>query len=125
MRGSISTIAVETLVLSGWSNETTLEFPDYKGNNFYNTFGNIALDPRVGLQFIDFESGTLLNVQGRAEISTSQKDRSEQPDMGRRVRVQIEQTVRAEQAYPFRSDAVEFSPMLPSIPKDNHETPCD
>jgi len=28
--------------------------PDYKGNNFFNTLGNIALDPRVGVQVIDF-----------------------------------------------------------------------
>ncbi|GBG30957.1 NADH-cytochrome b5 reductase 2-A [Hondaea fermentalgiana] len=47
----------------------TLRFPDYQGNGFFNTLGNITVDPRVGLIFIDFEHGTLAQFQGEAEIS--------------------------------------------------------
>ena len=34
--------------------ETRLEFPDYAGNNHYNTIGNLVLDDRAGFLFIDF-----------------------------------------------------------------------
>lgn len=39
-----------------------LVFPDYAGNNHYNTIGNLVLDARVGLIFVDFETGGLLQL---------------------------------------------------------------
>ena len=42
--------------------ETRLVFPDYAGNNHFNTIGNLVLDPRVGLLFVDFETGGLLQL---------------------------------------------------------------
>src|SRR5262245_61632615 len=47
---------------------TTLSFPDYAGNNMYNTLGNLVADPRAGLLFVDFESGDLLQMTGRARL---------------------------------------------------------
>jgi predicted pyridoxine 5'-phosphate oxidase superfamily flavin-nucleotide-binding protein len=46
----------------------TLTIPDFKGNRFFNTFGNLLLEPRAALLFVDFASGDLLHLQGRAEI---------------------------------------------------------
>lgn len=43
-------------------------FPDYAGNNHYNTIGNLSVDPRAGYLFIDFETGSLLQLTGRATI---------------------------------------------------------
>ena len=48
--------------------ETRLEFPDYAGNNHFNTIGNLVLDPRAGFLFLDFETGGLLQLTGRATI---------------------------------------------------------
>jgi len=45
-----------------------LTLPDYAGNFFFNTLGNLLLEPRAGLLFIDFDSGDLLQVSGRAQI---------------------------------------------------------
>ena len=45
-----------------------LAIPDYAGNNLFNTLGNIAANPRVGLLFIGFESGRTLQLSGRATI---------------------------------------------------------
>jgi len=45
-----------------------VRFPDFPGNRFYNTLGNILLDPRAGLLFIDFTKGCLLQLTGRASI---------------------------------------------------------
>lgn len=46
----------------------TLVVPDFRGNRYYNTLGNLLGDPRAGLLFIDFDSGDLLQVQGTASI---------------------------------------------------------
>jgi predicted pyridoxine 5'-phosphate oxidase superfamily flavin-nucleotide-binding protein len=45
-----------------------LVIPDYAGNNHFNTIGNLVMDPRAGLLFVDFESGGLLQLTGRTEI---------------------------------------------------------
>lgn len=46
----------------------TLTIPDFAGNCIFNTFGNIEVNPRAGLLFIDFEQGNLLYLTGRAEV---------------------------------------------------------
>ena len=45
-----------------------LTIPDFRGNRYFNTLGNLLLDPRAGLLFVDFASGSLLHLQGRAEL---------------------------------------------------------
>jgi predicted pyridoxine 5'-phosphate oxidase superfamily flavin-nucleotide-binding protein len=45
-----------------------IEFPDYPGNNMFNSLGNIARHPRAGLLFADFVSGDLLQITGRARL---------------------------------------------------------
>lgn len=46
----------------------TLQVPDYAGNGMYNTLGNLLVEPRVGLVFVDFDGGRMLQVTGRAEV---------------------------------------------------------
>jgi predicted pyridoxine 5'-phosphate oxidase superfamily flavin-nucleotide-binding protein len=48
-----------------------LSVPDYRGNRYCNTLGNMLGEPRVGLLFIDFATGGLLQLQGRATIDWS------------------------------------------------------
>ncbi|MHC8323146.1 2Fe-2S iron-sulfur cluster-binding protein [Pseudomonas sp. GB2N2] len=45
-----------------------LTIPDFAGNLFFNTLGNLLINPRAGLLFIDFNSGDLLHLGGRTEI---------------------------------------------------------
>lgn len=45
-----------------------LWFPDYSGNNMFNTLGNLAVNPQVALLFVDFASGRTLQVRGDAKI---------------------------------------------------------
>jgi predicted pyridoxine 5'-phosphate oxidase superfamily flavin-nucleotide-binding protein len=42
--------------------------PDYRGNRFFNTLGNLMVNPRAGLLVVDFEKGDLLQVTGTTEI---------------------------------------------------------
>jgi uncharacterized protein len=45
-----------------------LWWPDYPGNNLFNSFGNLAIDPEAALLFFDFDTGRTLQVSGVAEI---------------------------------------------------------
>ncbi|MGE8065720.1 pyridoxamine 5'-phosphate oxidase family protein [Pseudomonas sp. NPDC089569] len=45
-----------------------LTIPDFAGNLHFNTLGNLLLNPRAGLLFIDFNSGDLLQLSGSTEI---------------------------------------------------------
>lgn len=49
--------------------ESTLAIPDYDGNGMYRTWGNVKINPQVGLLFVDFEQSRRLRVNGSAHIS--------------------------------------------------------
>ena len=47
---------------------TTLTLPDYYGNFMFNTFGNLEVNPRAGFLALDFATGALLSLSGRARV---------------------------------------------------------
>jgi predicted pyridoxine 5'-phosphate oxidase superfamily flavin-nucleotide-binding protein len=51
-----------------WADDTVI-FDDVRGNNFFNTLGNILSDRRVSLLFVDFDSGRQLRVAGEASLA--------------------------------------------------------
>lgn len=48
--------------------EHTLAIPDYDGNGQYRSWGNVIVNPHVGLLFIDFETPKRLRVNGEAVV---------------------------------------------------------
>ncbi|MEX0285930.1 MAG: pyridoxamine 5'-phosphate oxidase family protein [Paracoccaceae bacterium] len=66
-----------------------LRIPDYSGNNFFNTIGNLLEDPRVGLLFVDFTSGGLLHVTGRARIDWTPEE-ARDPSVLRVIEVEVD-----------------------------------
>jgi ferredoxin-NADP reductase/predicted pyridoxine 5'-phosphate oxidase superfamily flavin-nucleotide-binding protein len=46
----------------------SLTIPDFAGNLYFNTLGDILVSGRAGLCFPDFESGSLLQITGKAEV---------------------------------------------------------
>lgn len=55
------------------SPEGVLSIPDYAGNRFYNTLGNIYATEKAGLLFIDFTNGTLLQITGEAKLDFTEQ----------------------------------------------------
>jgi predicted pyridoxine 5'-phosphate oxidase superfamily flavin-nucleotide-binding protein len=43
--------------------------PDFRGNRYFNTLGNMLAYPRAAMLFLDFTTGDLLHLQGAAEVS--------------------------------------------------------
>jgi hypothetical protein len=79
----------------------TLVVPDFRGNRFFNTLGNLLGDPRAGLLFIDFATGNLLQLQGKATI---------QWDEPRRWMVAVERGWRRPGALPFDWTFGDYAP---------------
>ena len=82
--------------------DRTLVFPDYAGNNHFNTIGNLVMDPSVGLLFVDFEQGSLLQLSGTATIDWSSDAVAEIPGARRLVQVSVERVVLLRDALPIR-----------------------
>ncbi len=73
--------------------DSVLRFPDYAGNNHYNTLGNLELDRRAGLLFLDFSTGSLLQLTGAAQIEWDADDLDRFPGARRIVRIDVEAVV--------------------------------
>jgi len=93
----------------------TLTVPDFSGNCHFNTFGNIEVNPRAGLLFIDFENGNLLYLTGQAEVIWD-RDLAIATYAGaeRLLKFHLTQGVRVEGSLPFSWSAPELSPFLES-----------
>lgn len=76
----------------GSSDGTRLRIPDYAGNNFFNTIGNLLCDPRVALLFVDFETGGLLHIAGRASVDWAPQD-CHDPNGRRVIDVTVEKVI--------------------------------
>ncbi|MGR9135104.1 flavin-nucleotide-binding protein [Rhizobium leguminosarum] len=51
-----------------------LTIPDFPGNRFFNTLGNILVNSKAGLVFVDFETGDMLQMTGNAEVRLDSAD---------------------------------------------------
>jgi uncharacterized protein len=80
----------------------TLTIPDFSGNRYFNTLGNMLLDARAALLFADFASGDLLHVQGRTEIVWEVPATERLPGAERLWRVSVTHAWRRRGALPFR-----------------------
>lgn len=77
-----------------------LEIPDFRGNGYFNTLGNLLLDPRAALLFPDFATGDLLHLAGRAEVDWDAADAVRGAE--RVWRLHVEQGWRRPTALPWR-----------------------
>ncbi|MDB5868225.1 MAG: flavin-nucleotide-binding protein [Polaromonas sp.] len=90
----------------------TLTMPDFLGNFFFNTLGNIAVNPRAGLLFIDFENGDLLYLAVTAEIVWDGAELKAFQGAQRLLRMKVRALRRVEASLPLRWSAAELSPVL-------------
>lgn len=100
-----------------------LWWPDYLGNNMFNTLGNIQTDPATALLFFDFTTGRTLHLSGRATLEWPRPGTPGDDDRtGRRVRFLPERLV-AGQLLPLQADFVTAAPDNPPLTDDRPDTP--
>lgn len=79
-----------------------LRFPDYAGNNHFNTIGNLLLDPKAGILFVDFESGSLLQLTGNTTIDWDSDEIAQFPGARRLVTLEVDEVVEKRSAVGLR-----------------------
>jgi predicted pyridoxine 5'-phosphate oxidase superfamily flavin-nucleotide-binding protein len=89
-----------------------LTVPDFIGNFYFNTLGNLVLNPRCGLLFVDYERGDMLYVAARGEIVTDPAQVSAFAGAQRLLRFAVTSAVRVVGALPLRWTQAELSPAL-------------
>ena len=87
-----------------------LTIPDFAGNLFFNTLGNLSSNPVAGLLFIDFESGDVLQIAGRTSLILSGPEMAAFEGAQRLWTVTIEHGVRRPAALALRWQFAGFSP---------------
>jgi ferredoxin-NADP reductase/predicted pyridoxine 5'-phosphate oxidase superfamily flavin-nucleotide-binding protein len=85
--------------------DSTLMSPEFVGNFFFNTTGNLLGHPRAGLLFIDFERGDMLHLAVEAEIIWDGPQLQAFAGAERLLRFHIREVVRNVGALPFRWSA--------------------
>lgn len=90
----------------------TLTIPDFSGNGHFNTLGNLELNPRAGLLFIDFEQGNLLYLTGTTEVIWSTAEVSTFLGAEQLIRFHLKQGYLVKASLPLRWSSPNFSPFL-------------
>lgn len=78
-----------------------LVIPDYSGNNYFNTLGNMLLNPRCGVSFIDFSNGDMLQLTGHAMVLQEREGVQAYPEADRVWTFRVHQAVYRSRALPF------------------------
>jgi hypothetical protein len=94
---------------------TELTVPDFVGNFMFNTLGNLVVNPRAGLLFVDFARGDLLGLTGSVAIVWDGPEVEAFAGAQRLLRIRIEEGWRVHQALPLRWSAPEPSPHLDGL----------
>ncbi len=94
--------------------ESTIAFPVYDGNGMFLSTGNVAVNPNVGLLFIDFERGTRLRFNGVASVDPDDPLIDHYPGAQLVVRVRATAVFANCRRYVHHYELVERSPFVPS-----------
>ena len=95
-------------------NANRVIWPDYSGNTMFQTLGNIASNSQAGLLFIDFESGSTLQLTGKARIIWDRERTARFPGAERLVEFDLEEAIEIAGASPLGWRFMGHSPLNPA-----------
>ncbi len=92
--------------------DRTLTVPDFTGNNFFNTLGNLVLNPRAGLLFVDYVNGDLLHIAVDTQLVENGPEVAAFAGALRLLRLRVRETLLEPGAQPLTWTNAEISPFL-------------
>ena len=92
-----------------------LTIPEYPGNRYMNTLGNLLGEPRAGLLFVDFERGDLLQLQGHAVVNWASDAAADLPGAERSWRFHVTRAWRRPCALALDWTFLDFAPTTARI----------
>ena len=91
-------------------------WPDYPGNNLFNTLGNLAVDDRAALLVPDFDRGAVLQLTGHATLEwTRPGAQGDDGHTGRRVSFTPDRIVQVDGSRLHADGEVRPSPANPQV----------
>lgn len=87
-------------------------FPDFSGNNIFNTLGNLELNPRAGILFPDFTTGDLVTLTGTTQITWDGPEVQAFEGAQRLITFHADQVHRIEGGLGLRAPLNAYSPFL-------------
>jgi uncharacterized protein len=100
--------------------ERQLAIPNYDGNGMYLSWGNVRVNPHVGLLFIDFQAQRRMRVNGTASINPDDNLLSSYPEAQFVVRITATEIFPNCPRYIHKLELVERSRF---VPRAGVETP--
>lgn len=97
------------------AHETLLLFPDYPGSGMFSTLGNLMIDPRCGVTFLDFDSGDVLQVTGEADILWEPHHTNRFPGAERVIALRVDDVRCLDRALPVKAEFLSPSPDFESL----------
>ncbi|KAF2128863.1 oxidoreductase-like protein [Dothidotthia symphoricarpi CBS 119687] len=90
-------------------------FPEYSGNRFYQSLGNLLANDRIGLTFPNYETGEVLYTTGTATILVGTDAARLLPGSNLAVQIRLEETIFVKRGLPFRGERKLRSPYNPLV----------
>ncbi len=87
----------------------SLTVPDFRGNFFFNTLGNLLIEPRAGLLVIDYATGDVLQATAHATIVWAGSEVERYAGAQRLLRLTVTRICRTMSALPFRWSRAELA----------------
>ncbi|MCW8908447.1 MAG: pyridoxamine 5'-phosphate oxidase family protein [Sedimenticola sp.] len=97
------------------ADEQTLLIPDYAGNNYFNTVGNLMRDPRAALLFFNFSRGHLVHLSGECEVVWREDEAIPFDNVQRMLRFRLQRGRVVRNGLPFSYGPADFSPFNPPV----------
>lgn len=95
----------------------SLTWPDYVGNSFYMTLGNMELQPRCGLVFPDWDTGGTVQLTGTGRINWDRGPAERFPGALRTIEFEVEEVVQVDNATRLRWTLFGYSRFNPPAPQ--------
>lgn len=94
------------------NDDNTLSFPDFSGNRFYNTIGNIEADSRMGLFIPNLTTGDAVMITGHASVSWEDKRIAAFDGAQCIIDITVEESIYIPALLPISGKLIELWPVL-------------
>ena len=102
-------------VMSNSTEGVTLAYPEYSGNRFYQTLGNLQVSPKAGLVVPNFENGDALYMTATTGILAGKDAAAVIPRSNLVVKILVQEARFVESGLSFRGMPGEMSPYNPAV----------
>ncbi len=92
---------------------STIEWPEYRGNGMFFTSGNLESHDQAGVTLVDFDTGSMIQMTGRAVVDWQHNGNYE--GATRAIKFEIEKLVRTDDVTTHRWKLLDYSPYNPNI----------